>query len=840
LSAIHDLIAQISDPRLRQRLASEWATASQDRKFGLVFEDHLPELLPLHIATPRRGNLVCLKNGPLKDVWKVSSIRDGVATCIKPSDSTHPTDAGFADVEPKEIPVADLLVVREFGEPIFPSLVPVDKVENGDAGSPWHTLIEADNYHALQLLDYLYAGKVDCIYIDPPYNTGARDWKYNNDYVDSNDGWRHSKWLAFMEKRLKLAKRLLNPESGVLIVTIDEHEVFHLGMLLEQEFPQAYRQLVTIVVNPKGVTQGRFSRVEEYAHFVFMDGAFVKGLQDDLLSKNGKGATKPRWKGLLRSGTNARRQDRDKMFFPILIDPDRHAIAGIGEPLPLPEIPDLDQKIDGYSVAWPIRSDGSLGNWGVGPTSLRALVEKGYVSLGRYDKKRKTWGVSYLSKKLQKQIETGAIKITERDEVRNVVEVVYAEARERQIKTVWHRSSHDAGAYGSDMLRGILGETGAFSFPKSLYAVRDAISAVTLERPNALILDFFAGSGTTLNAVNLLNALDGGNRRCILVTNNEVSAEQAELLSSQALKPGDEAWEEKGICQSVTWPRSKFAILGKRDDGTLLDDTYMTGKILETQIPRAVSQIGFIDAAALNTPAKKKQVVALIKGIPQSLVKEDSQFIVSERYRASILFDTSAAEEWIDALEDQDHITDLYVVTPDKKLFENLKGQIHDVLGPILLLEDECRPMSKGFPANLEYFKLSFLDKDRVALKRAFREILPLLWMMAGSYGSRPHLPDGSEPAVFAPEERNFAVLLDETRMLALMETVAGRTGLSHVFIVTDADESFRAMAADVVEALKPQNENIKVVQLYRDYLTNFMINQQRESATSAVTGDED
>jgi adenine-specific DNA-methyltransferase len=107
------------------------------------------------------------------------------------------------------------------------------------ADAPWHTLIEADNYHALQLLDYLYAGQVDCIYIDPPYNTGARDWKYNNDYVDGNDGWRHSKWLAFMEKRLKLAKRLLKPDTGVLIVTIDEHEVHHLGMLLEREFPEA-------------------------------------------------------------------------------------------------------------------------------------------------------------------------------------------------------------------------------------------------------------------------------------------------------------------------------------------------------------------------------------------------------------------------------------------------------------------------------------------------------------------------------------------------------------------------------------------------------------------------
>jgi len=203
LSAIHDLIAQISDPRLRERLAAEWATASQDKKFGLVFEDHLPELLPLYNAKPRRGDLVCRRHGPLNEVWQVRTVREGVATCIKPQDEAHPSEPNRAASEPVSFAVDELLVVRQFGEPIFPALVPMDAVANGPADAPWHTMIDADNYHALQLLDYLYAGQVDCIYIDPPYNTGDKSWKYNNDYVDGNDSWRHSKWLAFMEKRLK-------------------------------------------------------------------------------------------------------------------------------------------------------------------------------------------------------------------------------------------------------------------------------------------------------------------------------------------------------------------------------------------------------------------------------------------------------------------------------------------------------------------------------------------------------------------------------------------------------------------------------------------------------------
>ncbi len=143
----------------------------------------------------------------------------------------------------------EIVVVAEFGEPIYPTLKLIDTVENAPDSDLWHTLIEADNYHALQLLEYLYAEKVDCIYIDPPYNTGAKDWKYNNDYVDSSDAYRHSKWLSMMEKRLKIAKKLLNPKDSVLIVTIDEREYLHLGCLLEELFPEAHIQMISDLIN---------------------------------------------------------------------------------------------------------------------------------------------------------------------------------------------------------------------------------------------------------------------------------------------------------------------------------------------------------------------------------------------------------------------------------------------------------------------------------------------------------------------------------------------------------------------------------------------------------------
>lgn len=835
MAAMDDLIEQIEDARLRARLHQEWAATVREKKFGLVFQQHLPELLPLPKAKPRRGDLVSLRGGSLKDLWRIRRVANGVAFCNKPGSNGQ---AGRA--EPDQFPLEKLTVVRQFGEAIFPSLNLVDQVVNAKPGAAWHTLIEADNYHALQLLDYLYGGQVDCIYIDPPYNTGARDWKYNNDYVDGNDAWRHSKWLSFMHKRLRLAKRLLKPDIGVLIVTIDEHEVHHLGMLLEEIFPEAYRQLVTIVINQKGVAQGRLSRAEEYALYCFAPGVTLSPHHDDLLSPDrseSKRFQTPRWEWLLRGGTNSRREDRPGLFFPILVDPALRKIVSIGDPLPVDQQPDL-RRIRDRKTAWPLRKDGSFGNWRVSPPTLRTLLAKGYVKLGGFDEARGTWTVLYLGEKAQNQIDTGVIEIVNRHEVTGEVVIRYSEAQQRSIKTVWHRPLHDAGTYGSSMLRSILGEGGRFSFPKSIYATRDAIAAVVRDRPHALVIDFFAGSGTTLNAVNLMNAVDGGERRCILVTNNEVSAEDVESLRERGLQPGDADWEAKGICRGVTWPRSKFTICGQRDDGTPLPGEYLTGKTVEKEKARRFTQIGFVDSSQLDTLAKKKQLLGLIDGLPQTLAKEPCRFIVDPDCKASILFDAAAAEDWLEALESQDHITDFYVVTPLKWIFDQLKEEIGELLGPRITSEDEKRPMGAGFAANLAYFKLDFLDKDRVALQQCFREILPMLWLKAGGIGPLPRAPKSSaERIIFAPKNANFVVLLDEGYFGKFLRDIAKRTDLSHVFVVTDADEAFKDMSDEIYHALEPANPRLQVVQLYRDYLANFVINTRLDHGMEAQGG---
>ena len=189
MAALDDLISQIADVSLRERIQEELKRTTRQKKFGLVYEDHIPEATPMYDVPVKRNAVVAVKGGKISELYFVRNIGDGVATCLQKSTG-----------ETVNFPVDELVCVAQFGEPIYPCLQPQASVCNAPDSDLWHALIEADNYHALQLLEYLYAGQVDCIYIDPPYNTGAKDWKYNNDYVDGADSYRHSKWLSFMEK----------------------------------------------------------------------------------------------------------------------------------------------------------------------------------------------------------------------------------------------------------------------------------------------------------------------------------------------------------------------------------------------------------------------------------------------------------------------------------------------------------------------------------------------------------------------------------------------------------------------------------------------------------------
>lgn len=255
MAAIDQYIERVPDEGLREQLRTEVERLTRKKQFGLVYESHLPDNVVLPEVKIRRGMKVALRDQTPNDVYEVQGMTETEATCIH-----------LSSLQEQVLPLVDLVAVAQKGDVIYPYLKRMDSVKNAPDSSLWHTLIEADNYHALQLLCYLYPGMVDCIYIDPPYNKpDGHDWKYNCDYVDGTDQYRHSKWLSMMEARLKIAKKLLNPKDSVLIVTIDELEYHHLGCLLEQMFPEARIQMVSSVIKAGGVSRGaEFNRTNEF------------------------------------------------------------------------------------------------------------------------------------------------------------------------------------------------------------------------------------------------------------------------------------------------------------------------------------------------------------------------------------------------------------------------------------------------------------------------------------------------------------------------------------------------------------------------------------------------
>lgn len=664
MAAINDLIAQIEDIALRERIAKEVDRLSKQKKFGLVFEEHLPECTPLYDIPVKVGALVAKKAGDVNDVYKVLCIEDNAAQCL------HRESKEIAD-----IPLNDLVTVAEFGEPIYPYLKPIDTVCNAPDSDLWHTLIEADNYHALQLLEYLYAGKVDCIYIDPPYNTGAKDWKYNNDYVDGNDAYRHSKWLSFMQRRLKLAKKLLNPKDSVLIVTIDEKEYLHLGCLLEEIFPEERMQMISSVINPAVVARaGGFGRSGEYIYFVFFGNAAPARtrLNREWVSRRGRTHTgQIRWDLLKRSGTGASRQDSPGGFYPIYIDPDTNQIKEIGTPIP--EGKSEPPQIDGLYCLLPIRDNGTEGRWQWTSETFRERMTQGRVRIGGNSDRGYT--VYILKDGEYSKIQNGEFAEVGRginnEILVNDIDTNYVLAIPGDM---WQISTHDATQYGSRLLGNILGNK-RFTFPKSLYAVKDALRFCTANKPDALILDFFAGSGTTMHAVNLLNAEDGGHRRCIMVTNNEVSADEAKMLKDKGYQPGDAEWEKLGIAHYVTWPRTVCSIEGHDVNGNPLKGDYLGSEppmhmADGFKANAAFFKLSFLDSTAVSLGMRFSEMLPTLwlkagaKGkCPELPGEQIPDMLILPENKFAVLINENAFADFAEKLAEHSEIQTVFLAT---------------------------------------------------------------------------------------------------------------------------------------------------------------------------------
>lgn len=667
MAILDELVTQIENPDLRARIAAEVEKLAKQKKFGLVFEEHLPECTPLWDIPVKAGHKAAIKTGHVNDFYTVLKIEDGVATCLNKDKSAT-----------AEFPVEELVCVAEFGEPIYPYLKPIDTVCNAPDSDLWHTLIEADNYHALQLLEYLYSGKVDCIYIDPPYNTGARDWKYNNDYVDGADTYRHSKWLSMMQKRLKIAKKLLNPKDSVLIITIDEKEYLHLGCLLEEMFPQSRMQMVSTIIKPEGTNRrNEFSRTNEFIYFLMFGDSQLLPYKTNMFDiDTGDGTDDDdsstgeiEWKNMRRRGDSAARAFRPNQFYPFFIDKKTGNIVSVGRALTIDE--DRRDVIvpEGCYALFPLSPDGTETMWSKHYQTSVSMLEKGYLKTKDGLNPQKA-SIRYLPEGTVADIESGKILITGRGE-QNEVLGTYQSKKLKMPKSIWYLPSHNAQTSGSLLIKKVLGEN-RFDFPKSLYAVKDSIDLFVKNKPDALIVDFFAGSGTTMHAVNLLNAEDGGHRRCIMVTNNEVSDAEAKEMSKCGLKPGDEEWEKLGIARYVTWPRTVCSIEGHDVNGNPLKGNYIGSDIPMAdgfKANAAFFKLGFLDKNAVALGRQFKEMLPTLwmkagaHGACPDIGETVPEMLILPENRMAVLVDERAYMAFAEKLDEHPEIETVFLVT---------------------------------------------------------------------------------------------------------------------------------------------------------------------------------
>ncbi|MCW8876125.1 MAG: DNA methyltransferase [Kangiellaceae bacterium] len=696
MSRLTELIAQakVKDPQMGADLEREIKALSSRRAFGLNFERHKPEAVELPNRPVRKGDKVRLlperssKAKPEQELWQVIKVFKKEKPQIAEIRPLHQHDS-----PQQKVLLKDLVVVAEFRDFIYPGLISTGKVQRG-GDKPYHSVINGENYHVLKALTYTHKGKFDAIYIDPPYNTGAKDWKYNNDYVEREDLYRHSKWLAFMERRIQLARTLLNSQDSVLMVTIDEKEVHRLRLLLEQSFPEAKVQMITTVISQNGTSrEGEFSRVDEYILIARIGDSKISRTNDNMLANEGEGKVSRVWFNFMRTSTP--KEKLEGQFYPIFINPKSGVIIELGEPVGKGNnIPIYKDKEDRVAV-WPVKDDGSTATWGAVPTTAQGLLDDGYLRLGSKSKKTGMWSIQYVRLGDRKRVEKGEIKVTGRKPEDNsvILEHVDVSNRENFPKTVWNRKSHDATAHGTRLNKALLPGRN-FPYPKSLYAVEDSLRFFIKSKPKALILDFFSGSGTTAHAVMRLNRQDGGIRQCISVTNNEVAADEQKSLRKQGLRPGDEEWEKWGICDYITKPRVKAAITGTTSNGEPIKGEYK----FTDEFPMAE---GFEENAEFFTLTYEAALTvshnrAFKKIAPLLWLKAGGQgrridelpdegWNVVDNY--GLLVDLDNSRAFCNEVKKSSTIKVVYIVSNDDRRFQSIARQLPDAVEPVRLYE---------------------------------------------------------------------------------------------------------------------------------------------------------
>ncbi len=451
-------------------------------------------------------------------------------------------------------------------------------------------IIKGNNLLALHTLKTQFRGQVKLIYIDPPFNTAsaANTFAYNNNF-------NHSAWLTFMKNRLEVAKELLT-KDGVLIVAIDDNEVFYLGVMLNELFAEHEVHCITIVHNPRGVQGTNFSYTHEFAFFVIPAG--MKSIGQRKIEKEDID-----WRNLRDNGGISLRTDAKNCFYPIIIQDD--LVVGFGDVLPNDEHPKQIEKHGNKFYIYPIDKEGIERKWRYARQSVEEVSH-----LLRAKKTRNGY-----------EIEIGKDFGTYR--------------------TVWIDPRYDSNEYGTKIVRTFVPDS-PFDFPKSLWNVYDCLYAVVANDKDAIILDFFAGSGTTAHAVLELNKEDGGNRKVIICEQMDyvetVTRERVRKVIEQnggdfiycELMKYNEAFMER--IQVAKSNEEMLQIWRDMAEGSFLN-WYVNSKMPEEAV-RVFEAVGEEE----NGLEKQKQLLAELLDKNQLYVNlseiDDAQFKVSEEDKA--------------------------------------------------------------------------------------------------------------------------------------------------------------------------------------------------------------
>ena len=330
----------------------------------------------------------------------------------------------------------------------------------------------------------------------------------------------------------------------------------------------------------------------------------------------------------------------------------------------------------GCETVFPIRDNGIEMLWGVTPEEARERAKKGYIRATKHTpNKPQKFIIQYLMSGTIEDIDNGKIQIDGKNDDGSII-AHNLETKKVMPKLQWSVDRYDARDFGAKILKNFK-LNDRFDYPKSLYAVHDCLKLFTADKPNALIVDFFAGSGTTLHAVNLLNAEDGRHRRCVCVTNNEVSADEQKAFVKKGLRQGDEGWEDHGIARYVTWPRTKCSIEGVDVNGEPLKGNYigsdmpMSGGFKANAIFFDLTYESAWPIRLDNAFDAIAPILWMQAGAKGPIIhRVGKSYLTTDYY--GVLFDYGQASKFCEKVKRTPSIKTIFVVTDDQRRYSNM------------------------------------------------------------------------------------------------------------------------------------------------------------------------